>query len=89
MIFLIFLQPKKQEKKTFEKKKKVNCIFNHVCLATDIIILSFDFSFFLAPLADVLWKTADFSHYFQILRQKCEFESNFLNTPTGGLNLNH
>ena len=43
----------------------------------------------LSPPDDVLSKTADLSHFSYRLEKKGEKESNFLNTPSGGLKLNH
>ena len=50
-----------------------------MCLANENFILVFDVTFFLTPPDNVLSKIADLS----------EIESNFLNTPIGGLKLNH
>ena len=36
-----------------------------------------------------LSKTEDLCHFLKNLRKKGEIESNFLNTPSGGLKLNH
>ena len=61
----------------------------HRCLADENLVLFFDKTFsYLFP-DDVLSKIADLGHIFKILRKKGEIESNFLNTPTGGLKLNH
>ena len=44
----------------------------------------------LSPPDDVfLSKIPDFCHFLKIVGKKGEIESNFLNTPIGGLKLNH
>ena len=83
-IYSFFSGSKQLEKYNLERYSKLHFLPQVSCQIEFIIICWI--YLLLAPPDDVLSKMSDLGHYFN---RKKRFENNFLNTPIGGLKLNH